>query len=156
MGPDNYFLLSRLCHKRTNKHRFSNNLCARIKELLHRAHTSHIFDFYVTDVGENKLRRKDPQEKDDKGKTKSNTHFEIHTQDRQNYSCIDPLISHKSIKTVHILPRRRLLIHQGIQRRPESSGSLLPGGDDFITGSSRNRFSETSVVEEVVVGPVVE
>lgn len=83
-------------------------------------------------------------------------HLKTNTQNCQNNSCVNPLIRHKSVQAVHVFTRRCLLVHQGIERRPEPSSSLLPGRYDLVASCPSHWLAETGIVEEVVVSPVVE
>lgn len=55
-----------------------------------------------------------------------------------------------------IFSRRRLFVDQRVERGPEPARALLPGGYDLVARGPGDGLAEAGVVEEVVVGPVVE
>lgn len=83
-------------------------------------------------------------------------YLEINIRNGQYDSSIQSPICDKSIKACYIIPRLDLLVYQRIQWWSQPSFCLFPWREDFITRLPRNSFTQFSVVEKVIMGPIVQ
>lgn len=80
----------------------------------------------------------------------------METRDGEDDASEESLVGDESVKTLHVFARLSLFVDQSVQGRPQPPPRLPPRGEDLIARLPRHRLSQLSVVEEVVVGPVVQ
>ena len=83
-------------------------------------------------------------------------HLEIDGVNGKDDAGKDPLVCHKAVEASDILSRVSSFVHQSVEWRPEPAAGRAPTGEHFVTCRIRDSIPVSWVVEEIIMGPVVE
>lgn len=82
--------------------------------------------------------------------------LEVDGVDSEDDPGVEAAVRDEGVLAGEVLAGGGPLVDEGVERRPEVPGDRVPGGELFVAGGPFHGRPEVSVVEEVVMGPIVE